>query len=275
MNVRAAVATLLVILVVTLIAGGLFIYYAAVYTPAQLHAQATATTVAGVATGTAQVVATSRAQTSATASASAQAASVAVATAVALGDLYVRETSGNAVINDSLRGQSSNNWAVEQQGGSSCGFADGLYHVKAQAGYVENCNAKATNFRDLAFQIELSIISGHSGGICIRADNNGSGYFFRISTDGTYWGKSVQVRQNTAYFTSLFAGHSSAVKTGSHQFNQIAVIAQGSELVMYINQQFVAQISDNTYKSGQIGVYADSDASGSEIVFRNAQVWKL
>jgi hypothetical protein len=202
---------------------------------------------------------------------------MAVATQIALGDLYVQATSGNPVINDALQAQSSSNWAegLADGGNTSCGFAGGVYHVKVAAGYLRNCNASATNFSNLAFQVEMSVISGHSGGLFMRADTNGSGYYFRISTDGTYWGKSVQNKQNAEDFTSLFAGHTAAVKTGNNQFNQITVIAQGSELVMYVNQQFIAQISDDTYKSGQIGVYADSDASGSEIVFRNVQVWKL
>src|SRR6266700_399883 len=107
MNVRIAMATLLVILAVTLLAGGLFIYYAAVYQPNQLHAQATATTVAAMATGTAQTVATTQAQTRSPATAIAQTSSMAVATRVALGDLYVRVTSGNPTINDQLQAQSS------------------------------------------------------------------------------------------------------------------------------------------------------------------------
>lgn len=275
MNVRIAIATVLVILALTVISGGLFIYYAAVYQPDQMHAQATATTVAGMATNTAQTVATTQAQTRAIAAATAQTSSKAVATQVALGDLYLQATSGNPVINDQLQTQSGSNWAESPPGDSYCGFAGGVYHARDAVGHLELCNAAATNFSNLAFQVEMSVISGHSGGLFIRADNNSSGYYFRISTDGTYWGKIEQVKQNTAYFASLFTGHSSAVKTGNNQFNQITVIAQGSELVMYINQQFVAQISDNTYTSGQIGVYADSDASGSEIVFRNAQVWKL
>ena len=36
-----------------------------------------------------------------------------------------------------------------------------------------------------------------------------------------------------------------------------------------------AQAIATAYKSGLIGVFADSDASNSEILFRNAQVWKL
>ncbi len=121
----------------------------------------------------------------------------------------------------------------------------------------------------------MNIVSGHSGGLIIRSNNDGSGYYFRISSDGTFLGEGINVRSQVGYPTPLFTGQSPAIHTGNNQFNQITVIAQGSNLYMYVNQQFVATISDSTYTSGQIGVYTDSDASGAEVLFRNAQVWKL
>ncbi len=122
----------------------------------------------------------------------------------------------------------------------------------------------------------MNIVSGHSGGLVVRAETNYSGYYFRLSTDGTVLGRRVTVdAQNTANYTPLFAGRSAAVNTGNNQFNTITVIMRGSDMSMYINQQFVFKASDRAYKSGAVGVFADSDASSSEIVFRNAQVWKL
>jgi hypothetical protein len=42
-----------------------------------------------------------------------------------------------------------------------------------------------------------------------------------------------------------------------------------------VNKQYVDSASDSTYKSGQIGVFSNSDKSGAEAVFRNVQVWRL
>ena len=264
MNSRLSTTLLLSIGAGLLVLASILIYWLAVARPAQL-----------VATAARDATATSVAQARSTAQAEAQATSLVVATQIAVGDLYNQDTNGTPTINDQLQAQDSNNWGFDHPDeGFSCAFAGGM-HVKAAAGYIETCLARATNFSNLAFQVEMRIASGHSGGLVLRSVANGSGYYFRISTDGTFLGRSVLVKQNTVYDTPLFAGQSPAVKAGNDQFNQITVIAQGSELYMYINQQFAAKISDGTYTSGRIGVFTDSDASGAEILFRNAQVWKL
>ncbi|MBV9227913.1 MAG: protein kinase [Chloroflexi bacterium] len=197
-------------------------------------------------------------------------------TQTASGDLYNQVTGGTPALNDQLQAPDSNNWGDDHpDANGNCTYANGVFDVKAAGGFIETCLARATNFSNLAFQVEMRIVSGHSGGLVIRSGADGSGYYFRISTDGIFLGKGVAIKQNVAYYTPLFAGQSSAVNTAGDQFNQVTVIARGSDIYMYINQKFVARASDSTYQSGRIGVFTDSDASGAEILFRNAKVWKL
>ncbi len=68
----------------------------------------------------------------------------------------------------------------------------------------------------------------------------------------------------------------SGVKTGLNQTNLIAIVADGSNIYLYMNHHYLNQTSDTTYQSGEIGVLAENSTSSSaEVVFRNAQVWKL
>ncbi len=264
MNSRLSTTLPLLLGAGVLILASILIYQGVVARPAWFRAQATATAREATATSLARATSTA-----------ARATSLAVATQIAMGDLYNQVTSRTPTINDQLRAQDSNNW--DEDPPSSCRFANGSYDVKTTAGYLQPCLAGATNFRNLAFQVEMRIVSGHSGGLIIRSDANGSGYYFRMSTDGTFLGQRIAVHPQGADYTPLigFAGQSPAVNTGNGQSNQITVIAQGSELYMYVNQQFVAKTSDATYTSGRIGVFTPSDASGAEILFSNAQVWKL
>ncbi len=275
MNTRVTLAVLLVLLAIVLVAGGILIYLMTVYQPAQISAQATATAAAGKAGSAASIHATTVASTNATTTVVADATSRVTATQIALGDVYNKATSGTPTLNDALKAQSGNNWDKNQANNVGCAFVNGMYDGQTIAGYFTHCVAKATNFGNLAFQIEMSIVSGDSGGIIVHADANYSGYYFRVSTDGTFLARRVTINGNNTGYVPLFAGHSSAVSTGNKQFNTLTVIIQGSDIYMYINQKFVFKTSDTVYKSGQIGVFADSDASSSEIVFRNAQVWKL
>jgi hypothetical protein len=197
-----------------------------------------------------------------------------------LQDTYTKATSGVPAITDQLQAQDVNNWGFDHPDkGFSCTFSGGM-DVKTPAKYFETCQARANNFSNLALQVEMCIISGNSGGLVIRSDAYGTGYYFSINTDGTYLGSDVLVKSNESKVTTLFAGYSSAVKKGNTQCNQITVIAQGRELYMFVNQQFVGHISDGTYTLGRIGayagvLYANSETVSSDILFHNAKVWKL
>jgi hypothetical protein len=46
-------------------------------------------------------------------------------------------------------------------------------------------------------------------------------------------------------------------------------------LYFYINGQYVTRASDQSYQTGEIGVYVESDAGAVAAYFHNAQVWKL
>jgi serine/threonine protein kinase len=191
--------------------------------------------------------------------------------------VYNQATGGTPALNDSLRAQSKNNWDEVQSSQASCSFAKGMYDSTTTSGYFRSCMAEATNFGNLAYQVEMNVVSGHSGGLVLRATANTSGYYFRLSTDGTELAEKlvINAQGNNTTSTSLFAGRSAAANMGNNQFNTITVIMRGSGMYMYINRQYAFHTSDSSYTSGLIGVFADSDASSSEILFRNAQVWKL
>lgn len=288
MSSRAITITLLAVIAVIIVVGSATIYYIGVYQPDQLHAQVVSTATAAAAgtvhantISTAQTQATVSSQGSATANAIAQSTSVASATQIALQDVYNQATNGNPALNDSLSAQDNNQWSEGQNTDSSgnffgsCQFAGGAYNAQVVSGGIQICQAAAMTFTNLTYQVQVNIVYGHSGGLDLRTDANLSGYYFRISTDGTYIFKKIAVVNNNANSTPLVSGHSSAIVTGNNQLNVLTVIAKGSTFYLYINQQYVNQVSDTTYKSGQIGVYIDSDAGGVEGAFHNAKVWKL
>lgn len=59
------------------------------------------------------------------------------------------------------------------------------------------------------------------------------------------------------------------------QPNKIAVVARGSSLTLYINQQYVTGVNDWAYQSGAIGVFADDQLNPTVVAFNNAEVWML
>jgi hypothetical protein len=199
------------------------------------------------------------------------------ATATAIQTLYNQTTSGTPTINDPLSQPDNYGWDQSSDNTSSCAFKGGAYHSTARPDYFSPCLASGTNFINLLFQVQITIVSGHSGGLVIRSDENDSGYYFRISTDGTYIIQKIAISGDNTQQTVLpgGSGSTSAIQTGNNQPNLIAVLAQGNTFYFYVNKQLVDSTSDDAYTSGQIGVYSDSDAGAVEAVFSNAEVWKL
>jgi len=284
---RSLTILLSTIIAILLVAGSGALYYVAAYQPNQLHAQATATSVAAThgvvainATGTAQAKGTAQVQVKATSQAQAQATSMAVGTQIALQDVYNRTIGSTPTVNESLATQSNNTWDEHQYHDNagnfagSCGFKNGSYDVVTTASFLQICQARATNFANLAYQVQMSITRGNSGGITIRNDANGSGYYFRISTDGKYILWRIAGTKTSYNQISLVSGQSSAILTGNNQTNTLTIIGSGNTLYLYVNDHYINTASDSTYTSGQIGVYVDSDTAGAEATFHNTKVWK-
>lgn len=279
---RGMTGLLIVLALLIMSAGFGLIYYSVVYRPAQLHAQATVTAQAlqtreaqATATAGTQATGTAVAFAHATATAQAQATAEVQATATALQNIYASATSGSPTLSDSLAGNSRSGWDEDQaQGGGGCGFTGGAYHASLNSkGFYFPCFAQNTNFSDLAYQVQMTIIRGDYGGLIFRANSTASKFYvFRLESDGIY---DLFVSQDNNHTTELSYGNSPAIHKYAGHSNLLAVVARGSNMYLYINKQYVSTVSDDTYKSGQIGVFAEDHTNPTDVAFSNVQIWKL
>jgi hypothetical protein len=274
---------LLVILALLIMSSGFaLIYYSTVYHPNQLHVQATATSqtsqtmVARVtATANAQATATAVAIVNATATAQAQATADVLATATALQNIYSEATRGTPSLNESLSFNTSSNWDENQaQGGGGCSFTGGAYQASLYSkGFYFTCIANNTNFSNFAFQVQMKITRGDSGGLVFRGNNAaGKFYVLRVGRDGTY---DLFTSQDATHSTSLAYGNSPTINKNPGQSNLLTVIARGSSIYFYINKQYVGSVTDVTYASGQIGVFAEDNTNPTDVAYSNLHVWRL
>jgi|SRR5579884_4441126 len=219
-----------------------------------------------------QATATAQARANATASANATAT-------VAAENPYTH--SGKLVFTDPLRDNSQGHgWAEDP---TNCGFANGAYHVKAPTtNYSDYCLANATNYTNFVFEVQLQIIQGDTGGIVFRvegsnppADTQDALYAFFIGQDSSYYFGTFQGTSTGAQYHSLASGSSQAINQGLNQTNIIAVVAQGSSIMIYVNHQQIVNLTDNTFSYGKIGVAVSNLGHPTEAVFSNAKVWTL
>jgi hypothetical protein len=198
------------------------------------------------------------------------------ATATAYTGTFTSDTSGSATFTDSLSDSSNNNNWDTSNGtkASGCAFNTGAYHViERQKGSFQPCLATSTNFSDFLYEVQMTVDTGTQGGIVFRADGSqNSFYIFRIGIDGSYF---LDLYNSGTTASTLLTGYSAAITPGLGQQNTVAVIAVQNTLDLYVNQQYVASVTDASLSSGEIGVVAYDESVPTEIEFSNAQVWDL
>jgi len=235
-----------VVLLLILIGGGVFGLLQ--YTSARNAAAA-----AAVATATARVNAT------ATASA-----------VVAAQNPYTH--SGTLSLSDPLSDNSKGHgWSEDAP---NCAFINGTYHAIApNANYPDYCLARASNYSNIAFEVQMKIIKGDAGGIVFRVEDTNPNklYAFYIGQDGSY---NLNL-QDPSGFPLLTSGSNPAINRGLNQTNLIAVVAEGSTITLYVNHQPIDKVTNKTYSGGQLGVFSVPYTQPTEVVFSNLKVWKL
>ncbi len=178
---------------------------------------------------------------------------------------------GTLALDDPLNDNSHGfNWLDIGGGAGTCAFTGGAYQVDAlQQGSNHYCTS-SPNFSDSAYQVQMTIVKGDAGGIGFRTDTTkGNGYLFVISQDGKY---GLYLFTNSSSIL-LRGGSSNAINTGLNQPNVVAVVANGSTIDLYVNNQKIDGVSDSTYSQGQIGISTIDLNSPTEVVFSNAKVW--
>jgi len=74
---------------------------------------------------------------------------------------------------------------------------------------------------------------------------------------------------------TLTDGSAPAINTGLNQLNTIAVVANGSQLDLYVNNQKIDSVNDSTYSQGTIAMIANSISAPTEVSYSNLKVWAL
>ncbi len=248
-STRIGVIVGVVLLVLILVGGGVFVMFQRSESQRASHISA---------------LATAHANANATATANA---------IVALRDPYTHR--GTLLFSDPLRDNSQGHGWSETL--PNCIFKGGAYHTIApDPRYGDYCMAELTVLKDFVFEVQMQIIKGDGGGIDFRVMSSVSNKYYDLYVyhDQTYELDIV----NGASVKDLQSGTSAAIKQGLNQTNVVAVVAQGTHITVYVNQQQITSVIDSTYSQGHIGVEANTfttNGNPTEVVYSNAKVWTL
>ena len=250
-GIRIGVIVSVVLLVLILVGGGVFVMFQRSESQRASHISA---------------LATAHANANANATATANAI-------VALRDPYTHR--GTLLFSDPLRDNSQGHGWSEAL--PNCIFKGGAYHAIApDPRYGDYCIAELTVLKDFVFEVQMQIIKGDGGGIDFRMVSSAENKYYDLYVyhDQTYELDMV----NGASVKDLQSGTSAAIKQGLNQTNVVAVVAQGTHITVYVNQQQITSVIDSTYSQGHIGVEANTfttNGNPTEVVYSNAKVWTL
>lgn len=162
----------------------------------------------------------------------------------------------------------SNGWSTGSKEGSFANIAwtivNGKYRWEAKAndGFVWRVRPNMNFVSDFYLAVDVQQIKSPMGagqGVVFRDSGETGYYYFKLSEQDQY---SVKIHYSDAWETLIPWTTSSAILPG--QLNRIAVVAQGRELAFFINDRFVADITDERILSGDVGLAVGLSDAGQE-----------
>lgn len=183
----------------------------------------------------------------------------------ALGDVLLREDFSDRFAWDSYS---------NAQQRIDFGIVDGVYRARA-ADETMMWALNATLHDDVVIEAEATQVShfrDNAYGLMCRASptNNGNGYYFLISGDGQFTirrGSADQIR-------AIIPWRASRTIRQDKGINRIRIVCIGDYLALYVNDEFVAEVRDDRFRSGYAGLSAAVTKGGEvDIEFDDLTIW--
>ena len=156
--------------------------------------------------------------------------------------------------------------------GVELGVEDGAYRAYSiNNGFVWGLNKQ--EHTNVVLEVDVTPLTVHFGngvGIMCRADtnNNGNGYYFMINANGNY---SISLGKGDDILPLVEWTPSEVIRPEIDQ-NTIRAVCIDDDLAMYVNDELLAEVQDDTYQTGFAGLAiaaapnTDMDASFDNVV---------
>ncbi len=193
--------------------------------------------------------------------------------------LYMLVMQRQPTLSDTLADQHNNQWDVNSSQAGSCAFTGGAYHASITvANQHTACMSRKADFKNFAYQAQVTLINGDAGGLIFRSDSAVSTFYrFAIDSTGAYRLFSCKGCTGNQNAGTVLAFGDLGIK--ANQPNTLTVIAINNTINLYVNGQFVKGVTDATSSAGELGVYAGTFVQAfmhpTEVAFSNVKVWVL
>ncbi|HEU5376263.1 MAG TPA: TIR domain-containing protein [Ktedonobacteraceae bacterium] len=127
-------------------------------------------------------------------------------------------------------------------------------------------------FSNLAIRIDMTILKGNCGGIAFRFNITQSvGYVFYLCSNKTYGlAKYLSATKHVNLITAT------TLPTSLQRASELAVVALGSSISLFLNGQKLNTINDNQYiTQSAVGLVAQDQQQTTEVLFHNLNIWSV
>jgi hypothetical protein len=130
-------------------------------------------------------------------------------------------------------------------------------------------------FDDFYLEVDAALVEypepGGEVGVVVRRD--GASYYQLQIDEGGYY--KLRRHDDDGWTTLVDWAQSDVINQGLESVNRLGVLCLGPDLHFYVNGVYLAQATDSTYTTGQIGLSAGSyeEGGGVEAVFDNIVVY--
>lgn len=178
-----------------------------------------------------------------------------------------------------LADQSTDDWQEFSVDFATLAIVDGTYQARLmRVNYIWGLY-QAETYSNVIVEADALLLSSDDQalyGVRCRASvaNPANGYYFMISGDGNY---SIRYGAGNAIDPLVKWQASAAIRRG-RQPNTLRAICDGNYLALYINGEFVAEVTDTRYRQGHVGIALALPPSGgdvAEVAYERLQVWSV
>ncbi|MCJ7737281.1 MAG: hypothetical protein MUQ10_08215 [Anaerolineae bacterium] len=158
-----------------------------------------------------------------------------------------------------------NGWEEDNRNGFERGYDGGEYYIKLTSTDWFAWAYPPRKFEDAEIAVYASLASGsidNHFGVVRRYASPGDFYYLAVSSDG-YYGFVRRIDGGALECISDANGMLPLSESdGSDGVVRVSAICQGTELSLYLNDQWIVSVTDDNHSKGYVGVGAGSGATG-------------
>jgi hypothetical protein len=167
-------------------------------------------------------------------------------------------------------------WRTLYDGDTSRYFKSGRFYIVVDIADTVAYARGDTTVDDFYAEVDTFHIAGNLSnqlGLIFRYVDENNFYFFAIGHDGYY---ALLKLEDNSWSNLVSWTESDAVNSGSAARNRVAVLVEGPEITVLVNDEIVAEVEDHSFTTGQIALTAGTyEQPGVEVAFDNFALWRL